>query len=100
MHRDERQHKPDNDIMENNDEHEGRDSGCDTASCYALIFCYMSTDGQWEEDYIIMSLVLTILKEYALNVSSPKLGTILVNSHEEGRKYSDYLIIQPKKLLA
>lgn len=21
--------------MENNDEHEGRDSGCDTASCYA-----------------------------------------------------------------
>ena len=36
MHRDERQHKPENNIMENNDNtNEGQDSGCNTASCYA-----------------------------------------------------------------
>ena len=35
MHRDERQHKPKNTIMENPDEHEGQDSGCNTAPCYA-----------------------------------------------------------------
>ena len=36
MHRDERQHEPENNIMENdNNEQQGRDSGCNTASCYA-----------------------------------------------------------------
>ena len=35
MHRDKRQHKSNDSIMENNDEHEEWDSGCNTASCYA-----------------------------------------------------------------
>jgi chromosome segregation ATPase len=35
MHRDERQHEQENTIMERDNEHDGRDSGCNTASCYA-----------------------------------------------------------------
>ena len=35
MHRDERQHKPENTIMEEDNEQQGQDSGCDTAACYA-----------------------------------------------------------------
>lgn len=35
MHRDKRQHKPENRIMEKDNKHEGQVSGCDTAACYA-----------------------------------------------------------------
>ena len=35
MHRDKRQHEPENKIMKKDNEHEGQDSDCNTAACYA-----------------------------------------------------------------
>ena len=35
MHRNERQHEPENTIMGKDNEQQGQDSGCNTAPCYA-----------------------------------------------------------------
>ena len=78
MHRDERQHKPENTIMENNDEHEGRNSGCNTASCYAVD----NLKQAWEDFVKVFNKEAPKIQKKAEDIHPNGLWAVRIDDHD------------------